>query len=282
MRLRDVSTLTLHRGQYTTARRSESIPQLQCVGGSAGCKHAPQVVQCYNRGSDGIDVQWECRAKLNKNVEFGKIEVSCEGYDYPDDSYILYGSCGLKYQLNYADDNASDDILHRNADEWSLLGKIAVVACIAFIAYLVYLSITSPRLGHEGDRERNSYRGSPSSSNIPRGNPPPPGFKYNDAPPPYENCDSGTFSQSYGFNSQNTSGISSFLTGLGIGGLAGYTFGSRRSTYQESPFRHRQPYCPDEYQSEGFSRSYQSSSDSSVDNSQRTHESSGFGGTSRR
>ena len=32
--------------------------QLQCVGGSAGCNtYVPQVVQCYNRGSDGVDVQ---------------------------------------------------------------------------------------------------------------------------------------------------------------------------------------------------------------------------------
>lgn len=34
------------------------VMQLTCVGGTAGCSaFIPQVVQCYNRGSDGIEVQ---------------------------------------------------------------------------------------------------------------------------------------------------------------------------------------------------------------------------------
>ena len=32
--------------------------QLQCVGGTAGCRdYLPKAVQCYNKGSDGNDVQ---------------------------------------------------------------------------------------------------------------------------------------------------------------------------------------------------------------------------------
>jgi len=32
--------------------------QLKCVGGTAGCSaFVPQIVQCYNRGSDGTDIQ---------------------------------------------------------------------------------------------------------------------------------------------------------------------------------------------------------------------------------
>lgn len=59
--LRDVQSLTLYRGRSTTARRSRPVPQLRCVGGSAGC-HAfvPEVVQCHNRGWDGVDVQVRC------------------------------------------------------------------------------------------------------------------------------------------------------------------------------------------------------------------------------
>jgi len=34
------------------------VIQLKCTGGTAGCSaFVPQVVQCYNRGSDGIEVQ---------------------------------------------------------------------------------------------------------------------------------------------------------------------------------------------------------------------------------
>ncbi|XP_077498393.1 uncharacterized protein LOC144109460 isoform X2 [Amblyomma americanum] len=99
VRLRDVEVLTLRQGQYTTGRRSHPVPQLNCRGGSAGCRDAPSVVQCYNRGSDGRDVQWECKAEMKKTQKFGLLQVSCEGYDYPKDDYILVGSCGLEYYL---------------------------------------------------------------------------------------------------------------------------------------------------------------------------------------
>merc|ERR1712210_415487 len=70
------------------------------VGGSAGCSaFVPTVVQCYNRGTDGQDIQWECKADMEMKYKFGQIQVTCEGYDYPDDPYILAGSCGLEYTL---------------------------------------------------------------------------------------------------------------------------------------------------------------------------------------
>ncbi|XP_042341060.1 store-operated calcium entry-associated regulatory factor [Plectropomus leopardus] len=98
--LRDVQVLTLYKDRYTTARRSSPVPQLQCVGGSAGC-HAfvPHVVQCQNKGWDGVDVQWECKTDMDNAYRFGRIEVSCEGYSHPADAHILKGSCGLEYTL---------------------------------------------------------------------------------------------------------------------------------------------------------------------------------------
>jgi len=34
------------------------VMQLKCTGGTAGCSaFIPQVVQCYDRGTDGIEVQ---------------------------------------------------------------------------------------------------------------------------------------------------------------------------------------------------------------------------------
>jgi hypothetical protein len=58
VKLTDVSVLTLYHDKMTAGRRSAGVPQLKCVGGTAGCTtFVPQVVQCYNRGSDGVDVQ---------------------------------------------------------------------------------------------------------------------------------------------------------------------------------------------------------------------------------
>ena len=36
-------------------------------------------------------------------MRFNHVEVICEGYDYPEDEYILLGSCGLEFTLDYAD-----------------------------------------------------------------------------------------------------------------------------------------------------------------------------------
>lgn len=40
-----------------------------------------------------------CKADLEKGIKLGDITVSCEGYEYPDDPYILRDSCGLEYTL---------------------------------------------------------------------------------------------------------------------------------------------------------------------------------------
>ena len=76
--------------------RAGAVPQLKVVGGSA-MRHTqfhPAVVQCTNKGFDGVDVNWKCEADLDDSVRFGMTEVLCEGFEYPEDPYILKGSCG--------------------------------------------------------------------------------------------------------------------------------------------------------------------------------------------
>ncbi|QKF93914.1 store-operated calcium entry-associated regulatory factor [Fadolivirus algeromassiliense] len=100
--LKDVNVLTLQQGQFTTGRRGSPVPQLKCVGGTAWREADKiQTVQCTNTGFDGRDYNWKCEAQMDKALKFGKVAVSCEGYDYPDDSYVLVGSCGLEYTLDY-------------------------------------------------------------------------------------------------------------------------------------------------------------------------------------
>ncbi|KAJ1569518.1 Store-operated calcium entry-associated regulatory factor, partial [Cladochytrium tenue] len=103
--LRDVNVLTLHSGRMTKGRRSAPVPQLRCVGGDACTDAAANIdtVQCVNKGFDGSDYQWECRADLDEQYRFGRTEVTCEGYSRPDDQYVLAGSCGVEYTLHYTD-----------------------------------------------------------------------------------------------------------------------------------------------------------------------------------
>ena len=62
----------------TTGRRSSPIPQLSCVGGDACGAFTPATVQCQNRGFDGSDVQWECKADMDTDFRFGATTVACE------------------------------------------------------------------------------------------------------------------------------------------------------------------------------------------------------------
>ena len=44
-------------------------------------------------------LQWECKTDMDNAYRFGSIAVTCEGYEYPDDPYILKGSCGVSFVL---------------------------------------------------------------------------------------------------------------------------------------------------------------------------------------
>jgi len=160
VKLKDVDVLTLYQGKMTNGRRSSPIPQLQCRGGSAGCSaFIPDVVQCYNRGSDGLEIQWECKTEMPMEYKFGKVQVSCEGYDYPDDPYILAGSCGLEYTIDRTGVNPSHDSKKSNngnsgystngwnngksyQDEESSNFGLLVFICI--VGFIIFKALISP------------------------------------------------------------------------------------------------------------------------------------------
>lgn len=100
--LSDVQVLTLYQNRITTGRRGAPVSQLVCTGGNAQWEAEKEIdiVQCYNQGSDGREIQWKCETQFKSSgLRFGKIQVGCEGYESSDDEYILVGSCGLEYEL---------------------------------------------------------------------------------------------------------------------------------------------------------------------------------------
>jgi hypothetical protein len=109
--LPNVNTLIFNKDEMTSFRRSSAIPKLTCVPGNGfsntfdannACHDfAPSVIQCKNTGiDDDKQITWECQAELSDLFSLGQTVVSCEGYNGPNDPYVLYGSCGLEYQLN--------------------------------------------------------------------------------------------------------------------------------------------------------------------------------------
>eukprot|EP00053_Salpingoeca_punica_P014512 m.131916 g.131916 ORF g.131916 m.131916 type:complete len:943 (-) comp16474_c4_seq7:739-3567(-) len=142
--LQDVRTLTLRSGQYTTGRRSAPVPQIKCIGGSAGCNAADiRVMQCNQQYNE----QWECKADLPNEVSFGETTVVCEGYDNPNDPYILVGSCGVEYTLegrpqhnrqhSYSGDHHYNNNYSNQSRSGSSLWSLIVFAFLAFFVYRI-------------------------------------------------------------------------------------------------------------------------------------------------
>ncbi|XP_067677254.1 store-operated calcium entry-associated regulatory factor-like [Haliotis asinina] len=273
--LRDISALTLRHGMPTTARRSHSVPQVKCVGGSAGC-HAfvPQVVQCQNRGFDGYDVQWECKTDMDNAYRFGQVEVSCEGYDYPDDPYVLRGSCGLEYTLDltkeghqqkhyhsnqhnyYGDDyhDRSSNYYSNHKTRHSSFGGVIGLVAAGFVIYMIYKMCLAPPTNTAGARPDQPPPYTPYDTNQA----PPPGFKPEFTSGAgcgnagntgsYHNtggyANTGTYANRGGYAGTSTNtdagnGFGGFWTGMGAGGLLGYLFGSSNSDYGNRGYAHR-------------------------------------------
>ncbi|XP_009994270.1 PREDICTED: store-operated calcium entry-associated regulatory factor [Chaetura pelagica] len=269
--LREVQALTFHRGQHTASRRAAAVPQLQCTGGSAGCSRVPDVVQCYNKGWDGYDVQWQCKADLEKAYRFGQIEVSCEGYDYPDDPYILRGSCGLLFRLELTEEGerrmkssgSFGSGYYQSTKDSSGCGTGAIILII-----LLVLVFGAQKLfpGNQQLQETLcSSDGSPGPSWQSQQAPPPPGFK-----------SSFTGGDSFGtHSSQGTNSGPGFWTGLGAGGLLGYLAGSHRA-------QPRSQYYGMWTDPTAAPPMNEQSSNSTQSDSSGTRTASGFGGTKRR
>ncbi len=99
----DITSLIFNKNQLTTSRRVAPMNQLQCT---TGCSLANlNRVVCTNAGNNGFNINWKCDTELPNNVRFGQLAVSCEGYESPADRYVLAGSCGLKYGLEYINTN---------------------------------------------------------------------------------------------------------------------------------------------------------------------------------
>nr|ACD37556.1 7TM protein 66 [Adineta vaga] len=256
--LENVQTLTLYKGQKTQARRVSSIPQLKCVGGSAKNAFEPDVVQCYNRGSNGIDIQWECTAEMPKKFKFGKLSVSCEGYNYPEDPYILAGSCGLEYSLEYTDKDffdskQSSNVRHSSESRfWPFLFKVALIVGV-FFALKSFISGGNrtgggvrpmsagpdhrpPGGGGGGGWFSNFFPGgfggmggAPGTGDARRRQPPAAGFRDDFTNFGNDGADCHANRQQ---NAAGGGGTANFLTGAALGALGGYVFGNRRTNNQ--------------------------------------------------
>ncbi|XP_055332034.1 store-operated calcium entry-associated regulatory factor-like [Paramacrobiotus metropolitanus] len=305
--LSDVQTLTLHQGKMTAARRTRAVPQLACVGGTAGCSaFVPQTVQCYNRGSDGMDVQWECKTDMDNDFRFGQIEVVCEGYEHPEDPYVLKGSCGMEYTL----DLTKEGVQHRKTQgshqssysyakspttkttdglrtPW-YISTLFLIGVIWFI-YKIYRTCVAQRQfsttnsDHPQGPGHNPSSGGGSSfgsSSRPYGAPPP--YPGDSSAFPGESCNAN---RNTGTAGARGGGGPGFWSGMGAGAGLGYLFGRRNTggSWFGGGYNRAPPYNPSyDYGSSSTSYSSGFGGGTSSTGSSGSREASGFGGTRRR
>lgn len=154
VRLSDIEALTLTAGHYTVGRRTASVPQLACVGHPPGMdpvSQLPSTVQCINRGSDGVDVQWECKAELSSDLRFGPLSVSCEGYNYPEDPLVVSGSCSLEYTLERVFTAPSQ------REGSSTLAGFVLISLAFGISLVLFVSSVVVALSYGQERRPSSY-----------------------------------------------------------------------------------------------------------------------------
>lgn len=150
-------------------------------------------MRCTNSGSgyDVNDVEWTCKAQLPPEFKLGSTEVVCEGYDSPDDPYILKGSCGVEYRLilteageeKYGKKSSwrpSKDSKDTSGDSFSWEDLYTIIFWIIFLTVLFWiLSAACSETTNAGNRPRQPRGG--GWGGFGGGG----GGDGNDPPPPY-------------------------------------------------------------------------------------------------
>jgi len=217
--LASIGSLTFYDGDTTRARRGKPIPQLTCRG-KACALYKPDVVRCTNVGGSGTDVDWKCEAELPESLRLGRVEVSCEGWSGPGDSYVYKESCGLEYRLTEVPGALRNDShgpfpYLRRVSASDIAFYLAFFGVLLFILYkLVQSCLNSPLSSSRPTARR------PGTS--PRGGYTPPGGYPGggtDAPPPYTAYPKTTPGTSSSTQGGSDSG---FWTGAALGGLGTY------------------------------------------------------------
>ncbi|KAK6843688.1 hypothetical protein PG990_004438 [Apiospora arundinis] len=287
--LSQVQTLTLRGGgAQTTHRRVSAMPQLQCVSNSKLCRLVDMdVMRCTNQGAgySGEDIQWSCTASMPPELKLGGTEVMCEGYDGPDDDYVLKGSCGVQYRVvlteagerRYPDLAGGSGSWKPNTDGIDAGGILFGILFVGVLAWMVYSACVNANGNQTVQRRPRGGGGGGGGGWGPGfggGNGGAPRFDDNDDPPPPYSSKSRPSSQQQGWRP-------GFWTGAASGAAAGYFAGNRGSRQQQSPSRnYGSGWGAGSSGGSGWGAgpSHSSSSSSSSDR----HESTGFGGTSRR
>lgn len=125
------------------------------------CNQLPSTVSCAREGFDGSDATWRCTVEgLPNTLRLAQASVTCEGFDYPDDPYVLAGSCGVELSLEPSGVGNPDTVNTNSYNNWkpsssysyadshssssSLLSSLFSIGVFALIFWLIYRTCVAP------------------------------------------------------------------------------------------------------------------------------------------
>lgn len=300
--LSSVNSLTLRAGKQSSARRSSAVPQLTCSGPADVCKlYSVDVMRCTNEGSDydKENIQWNCKASLPPEFKLGSTDVGCEGYESSEDPYVLKGSCGVEYRLlltemgeekyGFKNEKSTMDGFGLGKDIGSqlfgYLFGLLFVGVIFLILRSIYRQVNDPNRPFAAAGA--GWGGGGGGGND---DPPPPYDDYS-APPKKPSTRGPRASPSRTGQGSQAAGEQwrpGFWTGTAAGAAGGYAAGRYANRNRAPPPETRQTGGSwfgggPSNSNRSFGGSPSSGSGSSGPSySSSRHESTGFGGTSRR
>nr|XP_027199985.1 store-operated calcium entry-associated regulatory factor-like [Dermatophagoides pteronyssinus] len=136
--LENIDALTFESDRLAKTRRNQKIPQLKCIGGGNCNRVKLEVAQCFNVGSNQ-SIEWECRGDMPSKYKLVQVNMSCEGYDSPQDQYILADSCALQYSIakrSDAVDDDDDDDNNNNDNDDNEISSITITIMVALFILL--------------------------------------------------------------------------------------------------------------------------------------------------
>ena len=184
------------------------------------------------------DVSWSCTADVPGYFKLGSTDVLCEGYDHPDDPYVLRGSCGVEYRLQLTD-AGYEKFGNRaftpggifNSENKNTQGLSILFVAICIIVAVVVCCAPQGRLGGAmgGGRGGGGSGGGGGGGSWWGTN--------NDPPPPYPGAGGPKVYPSSSTPSGQQGWRPGFWTGAAAGAAAGHILGrnrdDRRDRYTE-------------------------------------------------
>lgn len=135
--------ITMTTGKPTTSKKGEVHNQVECYSDPRQicAEYGPKAIRCNNSNpANHPDPKWNCEP-IDWSIRHQIVEsqINCEGWDKPDDSYVVQDSCYIKIRMIY--DRVQ---VHVDRSPLSLLIPLVFIAVgvliviTAFIWYWTY------------------------------------------------------------------------------------------------------------------------------------------------